>query len=69
MEEFLEGANVDFRNITPNGDNQPSKMVVTLDSLKKTGEEPLKIDTSEENCESCWKEQMGRYHTTSPCLL
>lgn len=46
MEEFLEGANVDFRNITPNGDNQPSKMVVTLDSLKNSGEAPLRIDTS-----------------------
>jgi len=46
MEEFMEAANIDFRNITPNSDNQPSKMVVTLETIKKSGESPIKIDTS-----------------------
>jgi len=45
MEEFLEKANIDYRNATPYGD-QPSKMVVTLDSLKKEGVTPLRIDAS-----------------------
>ena len=46
MEEFLDEANIDFRNITPSGDNQPTKMVVTLDSLKHEAEEPLRIDAA-----------------------
>ena len=46
MEDFLSAANVDYRNMMPSGENQPAKVVVTKDNLKKWTNSVVKIDSS-----------------------
>ena len=46
MEEFLSAANIDYRNILPNGEAQPARMIVTKDTLKKDSPAPVKIESS-----------------------
>jgi len=46
MEEFLNAANIDYRNVLPNGEDQPSRMIVTKDTLKKDSGGPVKIERS-----------------------
>ena len=46
MQDFLTAANIDYRNVLPNGEDQPSRMIVTKDTLKKDTGCPVKIDCS-----------------------
>ena len=46
MEDFLSTAQIDYRNILPNGEEQPARMIVTKDTLKKDSPAPVKIDNS-----------------------
>ena len=46
MQDFLNAANIDYRNVLPNGEDQPSRMIVTKDTLKKDTECPVRIDSA-----------------------
>ena len=46
MEDFLSAANIDYRNILPNGETQPARLIVTKDSLKKNSPDPVRIESS-----------------------
>ena len=46
MEKFLKAAGIDYRNVLPNGSDQPVRVVVTKDTLKRDSKSPVRIDCS-----------------------
>lgn len=46
MEDNLEAANVDYRNMMPGGSSEPVKMVVTKDTLRSDASSMVKIDAN-----------------------